>query len=126
MSQVMLVVFRAHHPSCSSGHWVVMKANISGVDLYIMVYVWSQQQHCLVVSTCGKMVTHKIKYRSKYANQFDNTEFNKLSRPAVLYQLFNFLPLIDKANKERQNALALEKKIFTSSQRIAATGSSRP
>ena len=109
----MLVVFRAHHPSCSSGHWVVMKANISGVDLYIMVYVWSQQQHCLVVSTCGKMVTHKIKYRSKYANQFDNTEFNKLSRPAVLYQLFNFLPLIDKANKERQNALALEKKILT-------------
>ena len=90
-----------------------MKANISSVDLYIMVYAWSQQRTCMIVSTCGKTITHRMTYQLKYADQFDNTEFNDLPRPAVLHQLFHFLPLIDEANKERQNALALEKKIIT-------------
>ena len=76
-----------------------MKGNISGVDLYIMAYAWSQQQHCLIVSTCGKTITYKIRYESKYADEFGNTEFNELLRPAVLQQLFNFLSLIDEANK---------------------------
>ena len=31
----------------------------------------------------------------------------------MLHQLFYFLPLVDEANKERQNALALEKKPLT-------------
>ena len=65
------------------------------------------------MSTCDKTITHKIRHESNYADQFDTTEFNELPRPAILHQLFNFLPLIDKANNERQNALALEKKILT-------------
>ena len=81
--------------------------------MYVMVYAWSQQRSCMVVSTCGKTIRHKIDYKSKFADQFDNTDWNFLPRPAILHQLFNFLPLIDEANKERQNALALEKKILT-------------
>ena len=90
-----------------------MKANISGVNLYVMAYAWSQQRSCRIVSTCGKTITHRISYESKYADHFDNTAFNELPRPAILHQLFHFLPLVDEANKERQNALALEKKILT-------------
>ena len=65
------------------------------------------------MSTCDKTITHKIRHESNYADQFDNTEFNELPRQAVLHQLFNFLPLTNEANKECQNALALEKKILT-------------
>ena len=78
-----------------------MKTNTSGVDLYVMFYTWSQHRSCMAVSTCGKTIRHKIDYQSKYANQFDNTEWNNLPRPVVLHQLFHFLPLIDEANKER-------------------------
>ena len=64
------------------------------------------------MSTCGKTIMHRISYESKYADHFDNTKFNELLRLAILHQLFHFLPLIDEANKERQNALALNKKIL--------------
>ena len=66
-----------------------------------------------IVSTCDKTITHRISYESKYADHFDNTAFNELPRPAILHQLFHFLPLVDEANKERQNALELEKKLLT-------------
>ena len=109
----MLAVLRARHPNRPADHWVVMKTNISGVDLYVMAYAWSQQRSCRIVSTCGKTITHRISYESKYADHFDNTAFNELPRPAILHQLFHFLPLVDEANKKRQNALALEKKLLT-------------
>ena len=58
--------------------------------------------------------------QSKYGNQFDNTPFNKLPRLVILHQPFYFLPLINEANKKRQNTLALEK-IFL--KKIAGPGS---
>ena len=108
--QVLNAVLRARHPNRPAGHWVVMKTRLAGVDLFALVYSWSQQRTCYVVSTCGKTVQHATSYRSKYADSYDNTSANELPRPAVLHQLFHFLPLIDETNKERQNSLALEKK----------------
>ena len=108
--KVLLSVLRARHPRRPAGHWVVMKTVLAGVDLYVMVYAWSQKRTCFVVSTCGKTIRHSVDYRAKFADQFDNTSANEYPRPAILHQLFHFLPLIDETNKERQSALALEKK----------------
>ena len=71
-----------------------------------------------IASTCGKTITHRIKYRSKYADQFDNTELNEHLCPTIFCQLFNFLPLINEANTERHNVRGhhtkvLEAKIVT-------------
>ena len=110
LMQVLNEVLHARHSRRPAGHWAVMKARLAGVDLFVMVYSWSQQRTCYAVSTCGKTVRHATNYRSKYADAYDNTSANELPRPAVLHQLFHFLPLIDETNKERQNSLALEKK----------------
>jgi hypothetical protein len=90
-----------------------MKTNLAGVDLFAMIYAWSQQRTTMVVSTCGKTIRHQIDYHSKFVDAFDNTTYKELPRPAVLHQTFHFLPLIDEANKERQSTLALEKKWLT-------------
>lgn len=86
-----------------------MKATISEVDIFIMVYAWSQKGLAYMVSSCGTTVQHDTPYRSKFDDGFGNTDFRELPRPAIAHFLYEFLPLIDEHNKTRQNALALEK-----------------
>ena len=108
-----MAVLRARHPKRPAGHWVVMKTNLAGVDLFVMIYAWSQQRTTMMVSTCGKTIRHRIDYHSKFVDAFDNTTYKELPRPAAVHQVFHFLPLVDEANKERQSSLALEKKWLT-------------
>ena len=107
---VLEEILRARHPLRPAGHWVVMKTRISGVDLFAMVYAWSQKGFSCMVSSCGKTVRHSEDYRSKYSDEYDNKCTHDYARPAVAHQLYHFLPLIDEFNKERQKTLALEKK----------------
>ena len=67
----------------------------------------------MVPATDGKTVHHRIDYHSNFVGAFNNTAYKDLPRPVVLHQTFHFLPFIDKANKERQSTLSLEKKSLT-------------
>ena len=40
--EVLYSVLKARHPRRPAGHWVVMKTTIAGVDLFALVYAWSQ------------------------------------------------------------------------------------
>ena len=107
---VLTAVLKARHPRRPAGHWVVMKTQISGVDLFIMVYAWSQSGFAYMISTCGKTVRHFEDYHSKFSDEYDNKDTNAYPRPAIAHQVYHFLPLVDEFNKERQKNLALEKK----------------
>ena len=47
-----------------AGHWVVMKATISDVDLFIMVNSYSNKHVACFVSMCVTTVCHQIDYCS--------------------------------------------------------------
>ena len=93
----------------TSGHWAVMNANISNVDIFVMAYAWSAKKTSYMVTTCRTTVRHEKSYISKFEDKFGNVASKELARPAVAHVLFEFLPLIDEHNKARQAVLALEK-----------------
>ena len=64
--EVLRAILRARYPKRAAGHWVVMKATISEVDLYIMAYAWSNKGIAFTVSTCGTTVQHERNYMSNY------------------------------------------------------------
>ena len=107
--EVLRAVLRARYPKRAAGHWVVMKATISEVDLYIMAYAWSNKGVSYMVSTCGTTVQHEKHYMSSYEDEFGNRATKELARPAIAHMLYEFLPLIDEHNKARQSFLALER-----------------
>ena len=107
---VIRSILLARYLTRPAGHWVVMKATISGVDLFLMAYGWSQKGIAYMVSTCGTTVRHTIDYRSKFPDGYGNTDSRSYPRPSIAHFLYEFLPLIDEHNKARQNILALELK----------------
>ncbi|KAL7549478.1 hypothetical protein ACHAWF_012745 [Thalassiosira exigua] len=111
--QVLHAVLRARYPRQTAGHWVVMKTTISGVDLFIMAYAWSNRGVAYMVSSCGKTVRHSQNYTSRFEDDFGNVQVKELPRPTIAHFLYEFLPLIDEHNKARQNVLALEKSWLT-------------
>ena len=109
-TQVLHSILLARHKNRPAGHWVVMKAVISGVDLFIMVYAYSNKRVAYFVSTSGTTVRHSIPYKSCYEDGYGNPTFKLLPRPAIAHFVYEFLPLIDEHNKARQSNLALEEK----------------
>ena len=107
--EVLNAILRARFPSSAAGHWVVMKATISEVDLFVMAYAWSARGVSYIVSTCGTTVQHEIPYVSRFEDEFGHTSTKDLARPSIAHIMFEYLPLIDEHNKARQNVLALEK-----------------
>ena len=58
--EVIRSILLARYGTRPGGHWVVMKATISGVDLFLMAYAWSQKGIAYIVSSCGPTVRHKF------------------------------------------------------------------
>lgn len=113
--KILHAVLVARHGSRPAGHWVVMQANIGGVELYVMAYAWSSKGVAYMVSSCGKTVRHEQSYISRFEDEYGNVQEKELPRPAQAHMLYEFLPLIDEHNKARQNSLALEKCWMTKS-----------
>ena len=111
--QILHDILIARHGSRPAGHWVVMQANISGVDLFVMAYAWSQKGVAYFVSSCGTTVQHEKAYLSRFEDEYGNVQEKALPRPTIAHFLYEFLPLIDEHNKTRQSALALEKSWLT-------------
>ena len=66
LHEVLLACFGGRPAS----YWVVMKANISGIDTMIMAYAWSMKCFCYIVSSCDKSVRHERDYVSKFADDY--------------------------------------------------------
>ena len=69
---VLHSVLTARFGGRPAGHWVVMKANIGGVDIFVMAYAWSSKGVAYMVSSCGKTVMHKDAYVSRFDDEFGN------------------------------------------------------
>jgi hypothetical protein len=91
-----------------SGRHVVMKANISGVDLFLLAYAWSNKRAAYIVSSCGTTVMHEIPYRSHFTDDYGNVTFKEIPRPSIAHFYFELCPLVDNHNKDRQGILGLE------------------
>jgi hypothetical protein len=65
--KVLHAILIARYPKREAGKWVVMKATIAKVDLYIMAYGWSNRGIAyFVVSTCGTTIRHKVDYCTSF------------------------------------------------------------
>ena len=72
-TRVLSAILRARYPKQPAGHWVVMNTNLAGVDLFVMIYVWSQKRMTVVVSISRKMIYHQIHYHLKFFHALHNT-----------------------------------------------------
>ncbi len=87
---------------------MVMKATISGVELFLLAYAWSNQRAAYIASSCGTTVTHKEPYQTHFTDDYGNITFKEIPRPSIAHFYFELCPLIDNHNKDRQSILRLE------------------
>ena len=106
--QVLHKILMTRYPRYPAGHHVVMKATISGVDLFVLAYAYSNQGVTTMVSSSGTTIRHEKDYRSNIVDDYGNVTFKEIPRPCVAHFLYELLPLIDNHNKDRQSLLALE------------------
>lgn len=106
---ILHAVLKARYEGRPAGHWVVMSTTISDVKLFALAYAWSQTGVSYILSTCGTTDPCPIKYQTSFEDSYGITTSKDIDRPNVAHFLFEFLPLIDEHNKQRQSLLALEK-----------------
>jgi hypothetical protein len=97
------------HGARPAGHWTTMTTTISDVNLIVMAYAWSQRGVSYFVSTCGSTEVSKEPYYTKFEDEFGGVSAKEIKRPKLAEFLYQFLPLIDEHNKQRQALLALER-----------------
>ncbi len=107
--ECLLAVLKARYGTKPAGKWVTFRAEIAGVKLIAMVYAWSQRGVSYFVSTCGRTDPHPVKYRSNYEDDFGVVTYKELERPWIAHFLYQYLPLIDEHNRQRQSLLHLER-----------------
>ncbi len=73
-----------------AGRHAVMKATISGVDLFLLAYAWSNKQMAYIVSSCGTTVAHEIPYRTHFTDDFGNVTFKELPVRLLLTSILSY------------------------------------
>jgi hypothetical protein len=106
-------VLSARHGNKPAGHWVTMTTEISGIKIHAIAYAWSQKGVSYFVSTCGSTEPSVHKYESKFEDEWGNTQTKPINRPNICHFLYQYLPLIDEHNKQRQSLLCLERRWLT-------------
>jgi hypothetical protein len=106
--EVLHRILSSRHGDKPAGHWVVMTTTIQDVSLVAVAYAWSQKGVSFFISTCGSTEISPVKYESKYEDNWGMTAMKLINRPELCHFLYEYLPLIDEHNKQRQNLLALE------------------
>jgi hypothetical protein len=107
--QQLFAVLKARYGNKPAGHWVVFKTTISDLKIFALAFAWSQRSVAYMVSSCGLTSPHEIKYLTHFEDEFGNVNFKEIERPAVAHFLYEYLPLIDEHNKQRQSILNLER-----------------
>jgi hypothetical protein len=110
---VLHSVLTARHGTRPAGHWVTMTATISDVQVIALAYAWSQKGVSYFVSTCGSTEPSDVKYQSKFEDEWGNTNVREINRPNLAHFFYQYSPLIDEHNKQRQSLLSLEKRWLT-------------
>ena len=93
-----------------AGHWVVFKTTISNVKIAAIGYAWSHSSVSYFVTTCGSTHPAVNSYETHYEDEFGVVQTRKIRRPRILEWVYDYLPLLDEHNKQRQSLLRLEKK----------------
>jgi hypothetical protein len=100
---------RARHGSRIAGKWVVFSTTIAEVPLIAVAYAWSQKNIAFILSTCGTTCAAQQMYKSSYEDEFGHCTYKELPRPCLVEFLFEYLPLVDEHNRQRQSILGIEK-----------------
>ena len=108
--KALYAVLKARHKDRPAGHWVTFHTTISGVELIAMAYAWSQRGISYILSTCGSTAPAEKMYLSYFEDDYGNVSSKEISRPELAHLLYDYLPLIDEHNKQRQRILGLEKR----------------
>ena len=108
--RVLHRILQAQYGERPAGHWAVMRTKIAGVPIFCLAYAWSQRGISYFVSTCGSTEVCRDKYMSNYEDEYGNICHNEINRPEVIHFFYEFLPIIDEHNKQRQNILGLKRK----------------
>ncbi len=103
-------VLKARYGDRPAGHWVVFCTELSGVKVLAIAYAWSQTSIAYFVSTCGSTQPSETCYETHFEDEYGVITTKQIARPHVLEWVYDYLPLIDEHNKQRQNILGLEKK----------------
>ena len=85
-----------------------MRTTISGVKLFAVAYAWSQAGVSYFFSTCGKTSPAAKMYTTHFEDDFGSVQIRHINRPDIVHFLYEYLPLIDEHNKQRQSLLNLE------------------
>ncbi len=93
-----------------AGHWVVFKTTINGIKLAAIGYAWSHSSVSYFVTTCGSTHPAVNSYETHFEDEFGVVQTRKIRRPRILEWVYDYLPLLDEHNKQRQSLLRLEKK----------------
>jgi hypothetical protein len=112
-TRALHAILQARFGKRPAGHLVVMETVAAGVKIFAMAYAWSHWGVSYIVSTCGDMSTHKEKYMSAFEDDWGRIQYEMLEGPRIAHFLYEYLPLIDEHNKQRQNLLNLERKWCT-------------
>jgi hypothetical protein len=106
----LFAVLKARYKDRPAGHWVTFQTKISGVDIIALAYAWSQRRISFILSTCGSTRPAEKMYMSYFEDDYGNVGSKEISRPELAHLLYDYLPLIDEHNKQRQKILGLERK----------------
>ena len=107
--QVIQQVMQAYtKDGCQAGRHLVMKATISGVDLFLLAYAWSNQRAAYIVSSFGTTVQYEISYWLHFLVEFGNMTFKDIPCPSIAHFYFELCPLIANHNRDRQGILGLK------------------
>jgi hypothetical protein len=87
-----------------------MTNNIAGVEMLALEYAWSQRGVSYFLSTCGNTAVASVAYRSAFEDDFGNVDYKFLPWLQLAHFIFEYLPLINEHNKQRQTILGLERK----------------
>jgi hypothetical protein len=106
----LYAVLKARFKDRPAGHWVTFEATVSGVRLIAVAYAWSQRGVSYILSTCGSTEPAEKMYMSYFEDDYGNVGSKEINRPKLAHLLYDYLPLIDEHNKQRQKILGLERK----------------
>ncbi len=85
IQRIMKARYRDGH---LAGRHAVMKATISGVEMFLLAYAWSNKQVAYIISSCGTTVPHEIPYRTHLMDDYGNVTFKELLQPSIAHFYF--------------------------------------
>ena len=87
--QVLARILKARHGDRPAGHWVTMRAVISGVPLTAIAYAWSNKDVAYMVSTMGNTNSGPQNYICFDTNTgYDNNDTKQYPCPHIVDFLF--------------------------------------